>query len=294
MAARPDFIVIGAMKCATSTVSDYLQRHPDVFMLADHEPRFFSHDEIFAKGTAWYEGLFDARAGEALVGENSNHYAALGLHPETVDRMAAYAPDLRLVFMVRDPIERIVSQWIQNRENHGVRIPATPDRAIGEMPEHFIDQSLYWRTLSRYRERFADERIFVGFMEDMNAEPAAFYARLNAFLGLDDIPPAAPAHRNRSADKRLPSPALDTLRRNPLVRGLKGLAPGALRRRVRDALSPPLAERPRFSPEAYARLAETLRPDAAALLAHCGKPVDFWPTTAGAAAPRREGAAASV
>ena len=56
--ALPDFFIIGAMKCGTSTLQAQLARQDGVFMTTPKEPNFFSDDDIFAKGRAWYEGLF--------------------------------------------------------------------------------------------------------------------------------------------------------------------------------------------------------------------------------------------
>ena len=64
MSARPDFMVIGAMKCATSTLHEQLARQPGLFMSTPKEPNFFSDDDVHARGMAWYEALFaDAPAG---------------------------------------------------------------------------------------------------------------------------------------------------------------------------------------------------------------------------------------
>ena len=87
---KPDFILIGAMKCGTSTVSAYLEDHPDVFMLPGQEPNFFSHDEVYARGTGWYEALFEGEGAARLIGEGSNAYASGRLHPQAAARMAAY------------------------------------------------------------------------------------------------------------------------------------------------------------------------------------------------------------
>lgn len=277
---RPNFIVIGAMKCASSTVCDYLERHPDAFMVASAEPEFFSHDENFAKGVEWYERFFEGAGGAVAIGEGSNAYAAAARFPDSAARMAAYAPDLKVIYMVRDPVARIVSHWIQNRENFGVKAPSTLDLAVTERREFYLDPSLYWKNLERYRAHFPDERIFVGFMEDLQAEPTAFYARLNDFLGLRDAPLGPPAHRNPSLGKTVPSPALDALAGLGLVQRLKRVAPAGLKARVRRALSTTLDARPEFSAPVREGLVAEVGPDAARLLAHCGKPADFWPTTA--------------
>lgn len=273
----PDFIVIGAMKCATSTVCAYLEDHPQVFMVPRSEPRFFSEDARFAQGTAWYESLFADR-GEALVaGEGSNDYAAGAMYPQSAARMAAYRPDLKLIYMVRHPLERIASAWVQNRADMGDEIPPTPDQAVARLPDRFVDQSLYWKNLSRYRAHFPDAQIFLGFLEDLEADRRAFFARLTDFLGVPPHEAVKRGHVNPSQGKRIPSPAYTAVNRLGLGALAKKILPETLRKGVKARfLTTEVADVPGFSPATRAALLAQIAPDAAALLAHAGKPADFW------------------
>lgn len=274
---KPDFIVIGAMKCATSTVCAYLEDHPEVFMVAGGEPRFFSHDEFFARGTGWYEGLFAARTTERICGEGSNDYAAGQLYPEAAARMAAFCPDLRLIYMVRHPLDRIASAWVEDRVNQGDNIPASVDQAVTRMPARYIDQSLYWKNLSRYRSLFDDSQIFIGFMEDLTTDRAAFFARLAGFLGITPGIGIRRGHVNSSQGKRVPSAGYTAVNRLPFSATLKRLVPKALRQGVKDRLlSRPVDEKPKLSAEVKARIVPQLREDARQFLAHCGKDETYW------------------
>ena len=84
---QPDFIVIGAMKCGSSTVCAYLEDHPDIFMVPRAEPKFFSHDENFARGTDWYESLFAGQdgAGARAVIVRTECCEASGVHVSVAD-----------------------------------------------------------------------------------------------------------------------------------------------------------------------------------------------------------------
>ena len=73
----PDFLIIGAMKCGTSTLQAQLARQPGVFMSTPKEPNYFSDDEVHAQGQARYEGLFSGAAEGDLTGEASTHYTKL-------------------------------------------------------------------------------------------------------------------------------------------------------------------------------------------------------------------------
>lgn len=275
----PDFIVIGAMKCGTSTVCAYLEDHPDIFMLPRAEPNFFSDDKNFARGTDWYESHFAEQDCAQLRGEGSNDYASGQMFPHSASRMAAYKSDLKLIYIVRHPVERIVSAWIQNRGDMGDKIPPTLDRAVHKMPDLYLGQSLYWQNLSRYRNFFPDSQIFIGFMDDLKSEPDAFFARLCDFLGVPPSPRIKRAHLNPSSGKTVPSRTYSMVNGLPLMSTLKPLLPQNLRRRFRDRfLTQKIVQDklPDFSAATHDWLRQQLAQDSAAFLAHCGKPADYW------------------
>ena len=92
MNRMPDFIVMGAMKSATSTLHEQLSEQEGFFMTEEKEPNFFSNDEIYAKGLEWYASLFANAAPGDLCGESSTHYTKLPTYPHTVARMRAALP----------------------------------------------------------------------------------------------------------------------------------------------------------------------------------------------------------
>ena len=275
--ARPTFLVIGAMKCATSTICAYLEDHPDVFMVPQAEPNFFSHDENWMRGAAaYYAPFFDGAKGYAQRGEGSNAYANGARYPHCAARMAAFCPGLKLVYMVRDPLARIRSDWIQRRIDQGDSIPADLHAAVVQYPEIFVDQSLYWENLQRYRTHFSDQAIFLGFMEDMKADPDGFFGELTKFL---NVPARLPVrkHLNDSADKRVPSPLYSRLNPLPGIAFAKRLLPVNLRTAVkREIFSRPASAVPDVATLLPRDVTERVIDDARAFLVHAGKPADFW------------------
>ncbi len=73
----PDFIIIGAMKSATSTLHNQLSAQPGIFMSTPKEPNFFSDDDIYNQGLSWYSGLFSDANARDICGESSTHYTKL-------------------------------------------------------------------------------------------------------------------------------------------------------------------------------------------------------------------------
>ena len=108
----PNFIVIGAPKCGTTTLCHLLAQHPQVFMCTPKEPAFFSREEIYQRGLAWYESLFEPGRDKKLRGEGTTGYTASLSDVVASSRIAQHLPDARLIYCVRHPIRRIESIWM--------------------------------------------------------------------------------------------------------------------------------------------------------------------------------------
>ena len=88
-AVKPDFVVIGAARCATTSLCRILRDHPAVFMSHPKEPHFFSRPDVFARGLEWYEALFDGACGMSVVGEGSTTYTKNSQFPNAAERLAS-------------------------------------------------------------------------------------------------------------------------------------------------------------------------------------------------------------
>ena len=149
----PDFIIIGAMKSATSTLHNQLGAQSGVFMSTPKEPNFFSDDEVYSQGIGWYSGLFSDADVEDICGESSTHYTKLPDYPDTIQRLKAAVPQPKLIYVMRDPIDRLISHYM-HQWSQGV-ISCDIDQAIDDYPE-LIDYSCYglqikpllWRPLA--------------------------------------------------------------------------------------------------------------------------------------------------
>jgi hypothetical protein len=101
----PNLIVIGAQKCGTSGLHYYLSLHPEVSMSTPKELNYFIAERNLPRGIEWYSRHFDPNA--RCRGEASPNYTAYPQHLGVPERIAAVVPDLRLVYIVSDPVERI-------------------------------------------------------------------------------------------------------------------------------------------------------------------------------------------
>lgn len=179
-AALPTVIVIGAMKCATSAVHEHLDGHPEVSMSRPKELNFFNgpqhpphQDEQrwwrtgqWHRGVDWYARQFDGTA--PARGESSPAYTA-PTSPEVPERMAAVVPDVRLLYLVRDPVDRAVSQYLHHHREGDERRPL--GQALLDPGSQYLSRSRYHERLAPFLDRFRREQVHVVVQERLGQDP---------------------------------------------------------------------------------------------------------------------------
>jgi Sulfotransferase domain len=200
----PTFLLIGAMKSGTTTLWWYLARHPDVFMTTLKEPNFFN--DHWHRGLGWYERLFASAGGARARGEASVRYTSFPNDPECPGRIASVLPDVRLLFLVRDPVDRIRSHYLH--EVAALRERRPLERALRENPI-YLDRSRYAMQLERYLEHFPREQLLVVRAEDLFRVPSEVLPRVYGFLGVDPSwRPAGPVRRENDTARSFQLPVL--------------------------------------------------------------------------------------
>jgi Sulfotransferase domain len=178
----PDFIIIGSMKAGTTSLYEYLRVHPDVFMPSVKELDFFVSELNWRRGLDWYASRFaSAPNGTACVGEASTSYTKYPRYEGVPGRIRAHLPDVRLVYSVRDPVERVRSHHQHNVKLGEEREPI--DRAIRNNPA-YLDYTRYATQIERYLEHFPRDRILVITAEALRHDRRATVARVCDFLGI--------------------------------------------------------------------------------------------------------------
>ena len=109
-AQLPNLIIIGGLKCGTTSIHHYLGLHPEIQMSKPKELNFFVEELNWDLGLDWYASRFDDRF--KVRGESSPHYTNLPRFEGVAERIHEHCPDARLLYMVRDPIKRILSHWV--------------------------------------------------------------------------------------------------------------------------------------------------------------------------------------
>ncbi len=182
--ALPDFIIIGAMKCATTSLYYHLRGHPALEASFTKEPDFFANT-AWDRGLDWYERQFPR--GRTVRFEASTSYTKYPWCGPVAERMHRIVPHAKLIYVVRDPLERLISHF-QHAIAHG---RATPEEALSNdfwmrHGRHYLRCSLYHQQLSRFLPYFDLSRIRVVRFEDFVDRPVRLMNEILRFVGVEE------------------------------------------------------------------------------------------------------------
>jgi hypothetical protein len=215
--ALPNLIVIGAQKCGTSGLHYYLSLHPEISVSRPKELNFFIAERNWPKGLDWYRSHFDPSA--KVRSEASPNYTAYPQHLEVPERMHSVVPDAKLLYMVRDPIDRIAAHWVHNyakrREKGDLRT------TLMHPNTSYISRSHYYAQLQRFLRLYPREQVLVIEQEELRNQRLETLRRVFEFAGVDPSfsHPGFAAQRHRTARKRRGTPITRVLDRLDRRRG---------------------------------------------------------------------------
>lgn len=193
---RGHFIILGAKKCATTSLFHWLGEHPDVHLSRGKEPGFFSDDEQWQRGVGWYDSLFAGAEEHQITGEAGN-YANAHAASVAITRTQAVVPDVRLIYIVREPLRRLRSEYrheIQRGREH--RPLAT---ALTDPGTRYVANSCYHRLIAPWLDAFGEQVLIVRF-EDLVGPREHAWRQVLAHLGLEPVPRPETVH-NRTRDR---------------------------------------------------------------------------------------------
>lgn len=292
---RPEFFIVGAPRCGTTALYEYLRQHPQVFMPEHKEPQFFGddlthlHERLSERD---YVGLFRGAQPGQLVGEASTWY----LYSRSAAReIAEFAPSAQIIVMLRNPVDVMYSLHRELTFYGGETIldfeealAAEPDRMEGRRrgpsrrPEalYYRDAVRFPEQIERYFEAVGRERTKVIIYDDFAADVESAYADTLRFLGVDDSFRPEFGIVNESKRPRLPglqavivrppgpiAKLIPTLRRLPLAH--------RIRERILLANSRSEQRQPMES-ELRGRLTANLTPEIERLEALLGLDLSAW------------------
>jgi hypothetical protein len=284
---RPTFLIVGAMKCGTTSLHYYLRQHPEIQIPTLKELNFFSGAPgRFPYPTSAkrverlddYERLFDPKF--RVRGEASPNYSVYPRRTGVPERISKIIPAAKLIYLVRDPIARTVAQYQLQVATANERLPLS--EALGDLSDPYslyTCPSLYAQQLEQYLRWFPEESILVIDQADLLHHQTATLREIFAFLSVDEAFVSAKfdeklntseAHRTYSRFVVVSRWARGT----PLLRLPRGLRV-FMRRSVEWVLSRPL-EAPTLPEDLQTRLRTHYADDVARLRELTGKAFSTW------------------
>lgn len=255
---KPNLFIVGAPKCATSSLYTYLKQHPQIFMSEKKEPHYFCkdfHEEsdkfhgsqlcFKLRSEREYLDLFKDAKDEKILGEASTKYlyskvAAKEIHD--------FNPDAKIIIMLRDPVDFLYSlhaqlvfsadEPIQDFEK---ALEAESERKAGNVPNSAVFPSFLFYSeiagfseqIQRYYKEFSKENVKVILFDDLKAKPERVYKEALDFLGVDNT--FKPQFEIVNPKKTMKFKRFNDFLRNPNAKG-KGMFRAILPRKVRDKI----------------------------------------------------------
>ena len=269
--ALPNLIVIGGLKCGTTSLHHYLNLHPEVEMSRPKELNFFVDELNWELGPEWYASHFDRRA--AVRGESSPHYTNLPRYTGTAERMREMlGEETRIVYMVRDPIDRLLSHYLHNVA--GGYESRSLEGAVAAPDSAYVARGRYAIQLDPYLREFGAERIAVVSREELANDRAATMRRVFEHLGVDAAFTSAQFERQWETGSAKSGGGFRLMDRAVRLPGLRALdrnfdrLPESLRWLVERVVHDPstgAAPKPELPAELRSRLRDLFRDDVARL-----------------------------
>lgn len=204
---KAGFIGIGAQKCATSWLHDILAGHNEVATSDPKELNYFNAN--YERGDHWYEQHFDVVATSKIAGEFSPNYFMSG---DAVERAYRYNPDMRLLVLLRDPVDRMFSNHLHEIRKKHIPEDLSFADAMERNPAYSM-QSHYKLCISRWLDVFPREQLLVLFAEDISTQPKTAFEKLALHLGISsDVDDQALGKRSHESVSVKSEALRDTLR----------------------------------------------------------------------------------
>ena len=245
----PTFLIVGVQKAGTTSIYNYLQEHPQVFMSRIKETNFLEQDWLSLPPEKQnkngiitiedYAALFADVRDEIAIGEASPNYL---FHYETsAARIQKYVPDARLIMVLRNPVERAYSDYLMHiRDAISTKVTSFSQQIERAHKSYIIRKGFYATPVKYYLDRFDRGQIKVYLYDDLVRNPQQFMQNFYSYIGVEPFQPdvskkvqQAKIPKNQAINNLLQS-------KNPIrafaANTLKTVMPLETRQKIRDRL----------------------------------------------------------
>lgn len=260
-------LIIGAMKCGTTSLFYYLSEHPQISAAKDKESFFFAEDHKYARGLDWYRSLWDWKPEHKIAIEASTGYAMYPRYPNVAERIAQVDnANFRFIYIMRHPFFRIESHIVHLLSDGLLRKP--------EVVEETLAFSEYAKQLDIYANLFGRDKIHLVCLEDLKQNPQAVLSSICKFLEIDsDYKFLNTGINLNTQKKRNVHPFVRQINRIPVVKFTSSLIPPQVNQKLYNLLSRRKPFEVELSEQEKNKIMNRLEPDLARLKSEYG--VDF-------------------
>ena len=291
----PNLFIVGAPKCGTTALYQYLRQHPEVFMSAVKEPHFFGSDlqsTKFIRDRSEYAALFAQAGGSRFVGEASVYYL---YSKHAAEEIHASNPSASIIIMLRNPVDMVyslhsqaVSSGNETIVDFAQALQAEAERSrgrgipdIADFPQGLLyrDIARYAQQVKRYLDMFGPDRVKIILFDDFARHPEKLFRETLEFLGVADTTFQLTFEKVNS-NRRLRSVALEHFlkRRTTLRQALKRAAPNLYSAlySMFEGMNAVVAKRDTMPAHLRAELCEQFAPEVQELSRNIGHDLTAW------------------
>lgn len=270
-----DFMILGAQKCGTTSLASQLAEHPSICFCKTKEPGYFNQVDDWQAGIQAYHSLYAPKEGQ-LCAEASTMYTFLPEWQGTHSRLFAYNPNLKLIYIMRQPVERVISNYSHDLVRGFAK--ALPEEVVFKDPA-YINRTRYAVQIRPYLELFPRENVLLLVFEEYVADQPRALSQIASFLSI----PAGAFGSVGIVDKH--KSVGQTYLGNPVVRALVGSSafqavrphlPASIRQPIKRRLGGQLDEKPYFSPELRREIWRFVEDDVLGVEEFLGRRIDAW------------------
>lgn len=272
---RVDFMIIGAQKCGTTSLAAQLAEHPEICFCKKKEPGYFHRTQDWEAGLESYHKLFSPTHGQ-ICGEASTMYTFLPEWQDTPLRLFEYNPELKLLYIMRNPVERVMSNYAHDLVRGHVKTP--PEIAVFQDPA-YINRSRYGVQIRPYLALFKRENILLLLFEEYVANQPATLKTIAEFLGVSASPvedmDCVEKHRT-VGEWYWKHSAIMNMVGSPAFEAARKYLPTPVREVVKRTFSNKLDGKPALPALARATLWRFLEDDVSTIEELLGRRLDVW------------------
>lgn len=274
----PDFVVIGAMRAGTTSLHTMLAKQPGICLPAMKETDYFIRGKNYKRGEAWYRSRFANP--ELCCGDVSPNYAKRDAFREVPELIHEANPDVKLLYVVRDPVERALSHYRHSYLIGSNAMPEPGELLGSEIGNHILNTSRYAWQMEQWLELFSEEQIMLVDFDKLVSDTDTEMEAISRFLDVEFTSAGTAENNNSSKELGATPDWWVKLRDSKMGNNLRAILPRDVVQTAKKIVTSAGASKARTSPDfvkpVLDNIREVLHPDTVRLRDMTGHNFAHW------------------